>query len=72
MKEPIFVIAVAGHSGAGKSTLIKNLAALLGNAIALGIDDYESDSYPRSKKWIADGADPNEFQTPQFFADVPP
>ena len=70
MAASTFVIAVAGHSGAGKSTLINNLAVRLGSALILGIDDYPSDSYPRSVKWIADGADPNEFQTPQFFADV--
>jgi len=64
-----FVIAIAGHSGAGKSTLLKNLAMRLGGAITLGIDDYDSDA-PRSVQWIADGADPNEFKTPQFFEDV--
>lgn len=65
-----YVIAIAGHSGAGKSTLIQNLAARLGGAVSLGIDDYDLSTYPNSKKWIADGADPNEFETPQFFADV--
>jgi len=65
-----FLIAIAGHSGAGKSTLVKELAVRLGGAITLGIDDYPSDSYPRATEWIERGADPNEFQTPQFFEDV--
>ena len=65
-----FVVAIAGHSGAGKSTLLKHLVMRLGSAITLGIDDYDSDSYPRAVQWIADGADPNEFKTPQFYEDV--
>ncbi len=64
-----FVIAIAGHSGSGKSALVRNLAARLG-ASTLGIDDYPFESYPRAVEWIARGADPNEYQTPQFFADV--
>lgn len=70
MADSTFVIAVAGHSGAGKSTLISDLAIRLGGAVILRIDDYDSDTYPHAIQWIADGADPNEFQTPQFFADV--
>jgi|SRR5215207_525358 len=65
-----FVVAFAGHSGAGKSTLIEKLSSLIGNANILRIDDYDLSSYPRSNKWIEDGADPNEFQTPQFFSDI--
>ena len=65
-----FVVAFAGHSGAGKSTLIEKLSSLTGNTNILRIDDYDSSSYPRSIKWIEDGADPNEFQTPQFFSDI--
>ena len=70
MRNSTFIIAVAGHSGAGKSTLVKNLATRLGDAITLGIDDYPFDSYPRAVAWLEQGADPNEFQTPQFFSDV--
>ena len=65
-----FVMAFAGHSGAGKSTLIEKLSSLTGNANILRIDNYDSSSYPHSIKWIEDGADPNEFQTPQFFSDI--
>lgn len=68
--QPPFVLAIAGHSGSGKSTLARNLATRLGGAITLGIDDYASDNYPPSVAWLERGADPNDFQTPQFFADV--
>jgi uridine kinase len=64
------IIAIAGHSGSGKSTLVKNLSERLGDAITLGIDSYDSNFYPRAVEWIERGADPNEFQTPHFFADV--
>jgi uridine kinase len=71
LSKPVFVIAIAGHSGAGKSTIIENLVSRLGNANSLSLDGYESSStYPAAAQWIEDGADPNEFQTPQFDADV--
>jgi len=71
LSKPIFVIAIAGHSGAGKSTVIEALVSRLGNANSLCLDAYESSStYPAAAKWIEDGADPNEFQTPQLDADV--
>ena|SRR5687768_10689015 len=66
----VLVVAIAGHSGAGKSTLIEKLSALAGHANILRMDDYDLSSPPRAVKWIADGADPNEFQTPQFFLDI--
>jgi len=66
-----FVIAVSGPSGAGKSTVVRNLVARLGDAAALFFDDYESSSiYPDITKWLNDGADPNQFQTPQLSADL--
>src|SRR4051812_8185094 len=66
-----FVLAIGGTSGAGKSTLGANLVARLGNAIALYFDDYEASStYPDITKWLADGGDPNQFQTPQLGADL--
>src|SRR5689334_9824760 len=65
-----FVVAFAGHSGAGKSTLIQELSSLTGDVNVLRIDDYDSSSYPTAVKWIEDGADPNEFQTPQFVSDI--
>jgi uridine kinase len=65
-----FVVAFAGHSGAGKSTLIEKLSSLTDNANVLRIDNYDSSSFPPSIKWMEHGADPNEFQTPQFFSDI--
>ena len=67
----MFVIAISGPSGAGKSTLIDALVKRLGDAASLSFDDYESTSvYPPAKQWLADGADPNQFQTPGFVADI--
>jgi len=65
-----FVVAFAGHSGAGKSTLINELSSFVGDVNVLRIDDYDSSSYPHAIKWIEDGADPNEFQTPHFASDI--
>jgi uridine kinase len=66
-----FVIAIAGTSGAGKSTLIERLVERLGNANALGLDDYQDSSiYPPVRQWLEGGSDPNQFQTPQFSADA--
>jgi len=66
-----FVLAIAGHSGAGKSTVIAHLCARLGHANALSLDNYEASShYPPASQWIQGGADPNEFLSPQYDADV--
>jgi uridine kinase len=66
-----FVIAMAGTSGAGKSTLIARLVERLGNANALGLDDYQdSSTYPPVAEWLEGGADPNQFQSPRFMADA--
>lgn len=66
-----FVIAIAGPSGAGKTTAIRSVAARLGDAAALFFDDYESSSvYPNITQWLADGGDPNQFQTPRLCADL--
>ena len=71
MAKSTFVIAIAGHSGAGKSTIIEKLAAKLDNAIVLKLDDYTSSShYPPMKTWIENGANPNEYLTPKFAADI--
>ncbi len=66
-----FVVAVSSASGGGKTTLVKGAAELLG-ATTLFFDDYRDPStYPPDlKKWVADGADLNEFRTPQFTKDL--
>jgi uridine kinase len=69
--EPSYVIALSGPSGAGKSTLIQELSLRFGSAVVLRIDDYEATSiYPDTAQWLADGADPNAFHSPQFVADL--
>ena len=71
VSDRIFVIAITGHSGAGKSTLIKELVEMLGDAISLSLDEYEASSiYPPTVQWLKEGADPNQFQSPQLVADI--
>lgn len=70
MQKPCYVIAISGPSGAGKTTLVENLVRLFGDASSLSIDDYPDDQYPPAVGWIERGANPDEFETPQFFADV--
>lgn len=71
-----FVIAVTGASGAGKTTLVGGLVQELGDATALYFDDYhpgrvDSSSYPKDlAQWLADGADPADWDTPQMVADL--
>jgi uridine kinase len=71
-----FVIAVAGASGAGKSELVKALVQELGDAVALFFDDYHpkrvpSSSYPKDMaQWLAEGANPDHWDTPQMIADL--
>lgn len=71
MEKTVSVIAIVGTSGAGKSTLVRELVKRLGNAASLDFDDYiESSLYPHAVEWLANGADPNEFQTPEFVTAV--
>lgn len=66
-----YVIAVSSVSGGGKTTLVKSAANLL-KATTLFFDDYASISQypPDIKKWVEDGADVNEWKTPQFAQDL--
>jgi hypothetical protein len=66
-----FVIAFSSVSGGGKTTLVKKVAERL-DAPWLLFDEYKIVShYPKDvRKWVDDGADVNEWQTPQFAADV--
>jgi len=70
MTSTTFIIAISGPSGAGKSTLIRKLVELFEDAVSLSIDDYPDDHYPQTIDWLERGANPDEFETPQFFADV--
>lgn len=68
---PNYVIAISSVSGGGKTTLVKKSAALL-KGTTLFFDDYASVSeYPSDfKQWVADGADVDEWKTPQFAQDL--
>jgi uridine kinase len=71
MTSSTYVIAISGPSGAGKSTIIQNLLSLFEDATSLHIDDYpQTVNYPPAIQWLENGANPDEFVTPQFFADV--
>ena len=66
-----YVIALSGPSGAGKSTVIQNLISLFDNAVALRFDDYiDTSTYPPVTEWLEGGANPEEFFTPRFVADI--
>ena len=71
-----YVIAISGASGTGKSTLVKALVQILGDAVPLYFDDYNPHTVATSHypidlvKWVADGADPNAWETPQLALDL--
>lgn len=65
------IITITGHSGAGKSTLIAELVRRLDDVTSLSLDDYQATStYPPVRQWLDEGADPNQFVTPDFVTDV--
>ncbi len=65
-----YVIAISSVAGGGKTTLVKRTTELLCGT-ALFFDDYDSVSnYPDEKRWLKDGADMNEWKTPQFAKDL--
>ncbi len=72
MSDLVFIVAVSGCSGAGKTRLIERTVTLLGNAARLHFDDYRSvSSYPPDlKAWLDQGADLDEWRTPQLAIDL--
>jgi uridine kinase len=66
------VIAISGPPGAGKSRLVYALVQKLGEALPLHFDDYQPKRVPPSiypfdpRQWLADGADPNAWNTPDL------
>ncbi|MBL0343794.1 hypothetical protein [Candidatus Villigracilis affinis] len=71
MSQQPYVIAISGDSGAGKTTLVHQLVSLFGNAVSLLLDDYTEDAiYPPTLDWLKNGANPDEFITPQFVANL--
>jgi uridine kinase len=66
------VVAIAGPSGSGKTQLVQEVAVQLNHATQVYFDDYESLSkYPADlAQWLAEGANPNLWQTPQLARDL--
>jgi len=60
------VIAISSVSGGGKSVVVKKLAALLGDAITIHFDDYETpDTYPENPlDLMKNGVDFNMVKSP--------
>ena len=69
---PTLVIAVGGVSGVGKTSLVQQVASQLNDAVALHFDDYAAVSdYPTNlAQWVSEGADPNQWRTPQLVEDL--
>ena len=65
------VIAVSGPAGSGKTTVCKALADSL-DAPTIFFDDYagRSNLPTNLQKWLDDGADFNEWETPALVADL--
>lgn len=62
-----YVVAVAGPTGGGKSALVQALAARLGDACELHIDDYERmtrQPIADVSRWAERGADFDELEVP--------
>lgn len=71
-QSPSFVIAISGSSGSGKTSLVQKVTSLLEDAVSLYFDDYAAVStYPSNfSEWIREGADPNQWKTPQLLEDL--
>lgn len=66
------VVGVSAVGGGGKTTVTRSLAAVLGDAVTLHFDDYDDTNVhpPDLKRWFADGADYDAWQTPVFSRDL--
>ncbi|MBD2101659.1 P-loop NTPase fold protein [Leptolyngbya sp. FACHB-261] len=71
-QSPSFVVAISGPSGSGKTSLVQKVTSLLKDAVSFYFDDYASVSkYPSNfSEWIREGADPNQWETPQLLEDL--
>src|SRR5262249_42506215 len=68
-----YVICIAGTSGAGKTTLTRAMACRCGNALIVSFDDYAyapPSVLPDSRRWIAEGADPDAWKVPNLTSDL--
>ncbi len=66
------IIGISAIAGGGKSTLVRQLVDQIDGAIAIHFDDYATDeTYPQDfSQWLADGADFNQFRTPNLADDL--
>ncbi|WNZ25575.1 hypothetical protein HJG54_23845 [Leptolyngbya sp. NK1-12] len=71
-RSPSFVVAISGTSGSGKTSLVQKVTSLLEDAVSFYFDDYASVSkFPSNfSEWIREGADPNQWETPQLLKDL--
>ena len=62
------VIGVSAVGGGGKTEVARRLAQVLGDAVTLHFDDYDDTNVhpPDLRRWFADGADYDAWQTPVF------
>jgi uridine kinase len=68
-----YVIGVAGAAGAGKTTLVQALVAIMQDAAALHIDNYQQitrQPVDKLMQWMERGADFDEFSIPALPADL--
>lgn len=66
---PPLVTVISGTSGGGKSTLITRLDELMpGDVLRLHFDDYAylGNDPAAISRWLEEGADPNEIETPEL------
>ena len=62
------IVGISSVSGGGKTAVTRRLVEVIGDAVALHFDDYDDTNlHPDDlRRWFADGADYNAYQTPVF------
>lgn len=66
------VIGICSPSGGGKTALVHKLAELLDDSVIIHFDDYGDPFWaiPDFEKWIQQGADLNQVNTPKLASDL--
>ncbi|MBK7318161.1 hypothetical protein [Candidatus Villigracilis affinis] len=71
MSQQPYVIAISGDSGAGKTTPGSSTCIFIWKCGLATIDDYTEDAiHPPTLDWLKNGANPDEFITLQFVANL--
>ena len=72
MPDEVYVIVVSGMPGAGKTRVVERLVEMLGDAAKLHFDDYDSVSHfpPDLQEWLEEGANLDQWKTPQLASDI--